>query len=99
MPPAPALFSMTTVQPVDFASSCATSRETASVPPPGGNGTIRRIGRDGYVCAPTGAASTRAASAATTKRIIPFLLGNMTIVQRADLLRAVSQLAEDRVRV
>ena len=29
MPPAPALFSTTMVHPVDFCSSCATSRETA----------------------------------------------------------------------
>ena len=44
VPPAPALFSTTTVHPVDFASSVATSRDEMSVPPPGGNGTIRRIG-------------------------------------------------------
>ena len=47
MPPAPALFSTTMVHPVDFCSSCATSRETESVPPPGGNGTISRMGFDG----------------------------------------------------
>ena len=47
MPPAPALFSTTTVQPVCFASSVATRRDTTSVPPPGGNGTMSRIGFDG----------------------------------------------------
>ena len=44
MPPAPALFSTTIVQPVDSDSCFATWRETMSVPPPGGKGTISRIG-------------------------------------------------------
>jgi len=47
LPPAPARFSTT----MDWFSACpslvATARATASVVPPGANGTISRMGREG----------------------------------------------------
>jgi hypothetical protein len=46
-PPAPGRLSMTTFQPVVAPTLAAISREITSVPPAGGKGTIRRIGRSG----------------------------------------------------
>src|SRR5262245_25924420 len=48
-------------------------RPTTSVEPPGGNGTIRLIGRDGHVCAPAPMPNASSATAATSSRFIgPF---------------------------
>src|SRR5215467_12399117 len=43
LPPAPGLFSTTTTHFTLSVSFIATAREKMSVPPPGGNGTIKRI--------------------------------------------------------
>src|SRR5260221_10961904 len=48
--PAPGLLSITTGWPSRGASFSPTARATMSTPPPGGNGTMKRIGRDGYCC-------------------------------------------------
>src|SRR3989442_1077411 len=44
LPPAPALFSTITEAPSTLPSCCANRRFTTSAVPPGGNGTIRRMG-------------------------------------------------------
>jgi hypothetical protein len=41
---------------------------TVSTPPPGGNGTIMRTGRDGHDCAEAGAQINDAMTAATAER-------------------------------
>jgi hypothetical protein len=51
LPPPPATFSITIGWPSDRRIGSTRTREMASVAPPGGNGTIRVIGREGYVCA------------------------------------------------
>src|SRR5436309_5836956 len=51
LPPAPARLSMTKGWPRISAIFGVTVRATMSVPPPGGNGTMTRIGLDGKVCA------------------------------------------------
>src|SRR5258706_14506883 len=48
--PAPGLLSITTGWPRRGASFSPSARATMSTPPPGGNGTMKRIGRDGYCC-------------------------------------------------
>src|SRR5487761_2331635 len=53
---APARFSTITDCPRIFANGGATSRATVSRGPPGFDGTIIVIGRDGYVCARAGEA-------------------------------------------
>src|SRR5262245_33287014 len=59
-PSAPGLVSMTTVWPSAWPSGCAKMRAPSSAAPPGGNGTISRIGLCGYcACAePQRTAST-----------------------------------------
>src|SRR5258706_11159214 len=47
MPAAPPLFSTSTDWPSDSCSFCAITRVPTSVPPPGGNGTMMRIGFEG----------------------------------------------------
>src|SRR5688572_23632589 len=47
---APPRLSMTSGWPSTFSTSFAMTRAFASVAPPGGNGTTRRIGRVGQVC-------------------------------------------------
>src|SRR5262245_10712175 len=55
LPPAPPRFSTTLGWPVRSASLEDTMRVTMSAGPPGGNGTIQRIGFDGHaVCACAG---------------------------------------------
>src|SRR5437879_7422500 len=51
MPAAPARFSTTTDWPHFAASLAATVRAEMSVPPPGGNGTMKVTGLAGYGCA------------------------------------------------
>src|SRR5260370_30010006 len=52
--PPPGRFS-TTTWPMRLFNSCAINRAMVSIGPPGGQGTIRMIGRSGYFCcAPTG---------------------------------------------
>src|SRR5262252_4064152 len=48
LPPAPPRFSTTLGWPVRSASLLETMRVTTSAGPPGGNGTIQRIGLDGH---------------------------------------------------
>ena len=48
MPPAPPRLSTMTCCLSGSASRCATTRARMSLPPPGGKGTIRRMGREGY---------------------------------------------------
>src|SRR6185295_6132237 len=48
-----------------LAMRCVSARELVSVPPPGGNGTMKRMGFDGYVCA----CAIAAAHASATSRI------------------------------
>jgi hypothetical protein len=73
-PAAPPRLSMTNGWPRPAASLSATIRATASTPPPAGKGTIKVIGRSGYLSAAaamratTGAARTRTAAAAMLAR-------------------------------
>src|SRR5688572_24506424 len=60
VPPAPPRLSTTTGTPRASLSRCATMRPTISLPPPGGNGTMKRTGRLGYCCADTPAAPSDA---------------------------------------
>src|SRR3546814_6617249 len=59
-PPAPALFSMTTLWPSSCDRASATGRATVSVTPPGGNGTIIVTALSGYCAWAQHAASPRA---------------------------------------
>src|SRR5262245_59792776 len=61
-PLAPGLFSTTTGWPNLARSPSATSRAERSVMPAGGNGTIKRIGREGKDCAAAAVESTRESS-------------------------------------
>src|SRR3954465_3616218 len=58
LPPAPPTFSITTDCPSVVRILSAMIRAAESVEPPGGNGTISVIGREGYVCACASAAPT-----------------------------------------
>jgi len=61
LPPAPARFSMTKGCPRISAIFGVTVRATMSVPPPGGNGTMTRIGFDGKFCASAALAASKTA--------------------------------------
>src|SRR5687767_12973531 len=63
MPPAPGRLSVITCCPSNSLIFCATTRAVMSPTPPGPNGTRKRIGRDGNVCAPAPALATTSASA------------------------------------
>src|SRR5690606_10392981 len=65
LPDAPGLLSTMTCCPRRWPSLSATSRATVSVTPPGENGTIRRMGREGYCCAVSAACAPEPASAST----------------------------------
>src|SRR5882672_7268420 len=65
VPPAPPTFSTTTVWPRGARMRSAMMRAAVSVEPPGGNGTTRVIGREGYPCACATAAQATNAIAAT----------------------------------
>ena len=92
VPPAPVRFSITTGCPQFSLIFCAMMRASVSVPPPGENGTTKRIGlvgnpfaervEEGCACAtPDVAASMVAASIAKTRSAIlislPFSLGRI----------------------
>ncbi len=66
VPPAPPRFSTTTCWPSVLLIRSATSRASASLPPPAGNGTTSVIGRDG--CQSCAAAVSIACVAARRKR-------------------------------
>src|SRR5689334_17824804 len=75
LPPAPPRLSTTTCHPTDSLSLFAINRERMSVPPPGGNGTIILIGRDGYeVCAEAASADMSAATIAKTLKNLDALI-------------------------
>src|SRR6478672_10396299 len=62
------MFSIVTVPSNGFIFS-AHGRPTASKAPPGGNGTTRRIGRDGYDCAQLSRPTIVNADAAPKRRV------------------------------
>src|SRR5215212_5033451 len=66
-PDAPGLFSMMMLVPRRCCSPVCTRRASASVEPPGGKGTTRRIGPLGQLCAPAKEAANGAAAAPNTK--------------------------------
>src|SRR5262250_2504147 len=70
LPVAPPTFSMMMVWPSAVRMPSAIRRPTTSVSPPGGNGTIIVIGRDGYACARAarGTAGSAAAPAARCRK-------------------------------
>src|SRR5215831_15736302 len=71
LPPAPPRFSTTFGWPVRSASLEDTMRVTTSAGPPGGNGTIQRIGFDGHAdCARADCASS---AAQNTRRALAFI--------------------------
>src|SRR6266702_8023483 len=63
VPPAPARFSTTTGWPRIFSSAGCIARATASVLPPAGNGTKKRMDRSGKDCAEDGVTGPMAAIA------------------------------------
>jgi hypothetical protein len=65
MPLAPVRFSTITDWPSGFSIAPAMMRATMSGAPPGANGTIRRMAREGYCSA--AASEVAAATASTTK--------------------------------
>src|SRR6218665_1045663 len=67
LPPAPGRLSTTTLQRFCSAIFCATVRAIMSVPPPGGNGTIRRIGLAGEARCASGLPAGRAASTSASQ--------------------------------
>src|SRR5580692_8919203 len=67
-PPAPAWFSMITGWPRIACRRAVTSRDTASVDPPGGTGTTSLMVRSGKVCATAGQQAAAATAAAATHR-------------------------------
>ena len=62
VPAAPGRFSTTTGCPSAWTRRSATLRAVTSFAPPGGKGTIQRIGFDGQVCAMAHAAHVKASS-------------------------------------
>src|SRR5580692_11840600 len=65
-PPAPAWFSMITGWPSIACRRAVTSRDTASVDPPGGTGTTSLMVCSGKVCATAGQQAVAASAAAAT---------------------------------
>ena len=72
--PAPVIFSMTTDWPSDVRMRSPRMRASVSVGPPAGNGTIIVIGRDGKVCAWTGATPPTAMAKAAAMHVICFMI-------------------------
>src|SRR5216684_234901 len=78
-PPAPGLLSTTTGTLICLLSASASSLMLMSLPPPGGQATIKVIGSEGNVCAckalapATVAASARPRAAAHVARILCFI--------------------------
>src|SRR6266699_6227906 len=74
LPPAPPRFSTIAGCPTRSASFADTRRVTTSAGPPGGNGTIQRIGFDGHaVCACTSVPANAIAAAKTAARCPAFM--------------------------
>src|SRR6266851_8811345 len=87
-PPAPGLLSTTTGTLICLLSASASNRMLMSLPPPGGQATIKVIGSEGNVCACTpGAAATMPASAKPRAAKV------------AKILRFISRLRRERLRV
>src|SRR5258706_10712403 len=73
MPPvAPGLFSTTTAWPNAFAIFSDTAGAEVSLEPPGGYGTIQRIGRDGHACANAAVVSIASRSPWSTRMPLSF---------------------------
>src|SRR4051812_16014977 len=73
VPPAPGLLSTTTGWPSAFDNACIAIRPVASVPPPGGNATMQRIGRVGHASLARtieGKASAAAVACTNTRRVV-----------------------------
>src|SRR6218665_4075512 len=70
LPPAPGRLSTTTLQRFCSAIFCATVRAIMSVPPPGGNGTIRRIGLPPGPCCASGLPAGRVASTSASQAFV-----------------------------
>ena len=73
VPPAPSLFSITTVWPSAFVIEAPRVRATTSVGPPAAKGTTRVTVREGKPCAATPALQSAAASA-HPNHAVPVLL-------------------------
>jgi hypothetical protein len=69
-PEAPGLFSMIKLTPSRCCIPVCTSRASTSVEPPGGKGTTNRTAAEGQVCACTRGASSGAAAAPSTVRLV-----------------------------
>src|SRR6476620_7305624 len=69
LPPAPGRLSMTTCCVKPSVIFCPNARAMVSFPPPGGNGTMKRIGFVGKACATAAHAHTHRAAAAITRII------------------------------
>jgi hypothetical protein len=84
VPPAPGLFSTTTVTPSASESWLMARRPVESVPPPGGRATMQRIGRLGPVSARTiaGAASVAVAPARIARRVCLMIMDTFDHVSR-----------------
>src|SRR5260221_922313 len=67
LPPAPARLSTTTDWPKLALNFCAMMRPMVSIPPPGANGTINRIGRVGYCSRDVDACAIIPAAAADSR--------------------------------
>src|SRR5215831_15919306 len=95
LPPAPPRFSTTFGWPVCSASLEDTMRVTTSAGPPGGKGTIQRIGFDGNDCA-----CAACASSAAQKKIAAFIAAivaarpRLTAAEAAEAARAAAEAVE-----
>src|SRR5258706_15284183 len=67
LPPAPERLSTTTDWPKLALNFCAMMRPIVSIPPPGANGTINRIGRVGYCSRDVDACAIISAAAADSR--------------------------------
>src|SRR5689334_19100753 len=96
-PPAPGRFSTTMLVCSSGSTACAVSRASVSAPPPGGVGTISRIGEVGYsaarasrhVSAATPRTATRTATKAAASRFAMIIF----VLRRCASLRDVEILA------
>src|SRR5687768_217319 len=84
-PLAPPRLSTTTGWPQPSESFCATVREMMSVPPPGGNGTMRRTGRLGYACAAVSEAALSSAIESTPASTASAFMARNAIVLRDEM--------------
>jgi hypothetical protein len=92
-PPAPGLFSITTVCPISSENFCPTRRAKRSLPPPAPNGMIMRIGRfgklaSGSLCAnadPKHVAAKRANPPSIARPIVIILISTSSLGRLADI--------------